>query len=238
MILMKNHLQPWAFSRCQGATSRTLRTPGPIYRLQWLVAGTLKVQGFLGKGSNRLMDEASTNRNFFVSVYDGHSTRFHTERCQNTVASNQRWDSQNNSTGIYWKFRWTFWWNLMNIFSKKTELIRIHRISWQSRSDDHPQDGATGFPVVHVVLPGIMWLNPSKKRCFFSRVNRVCALTGVKSIYSGRTTKYTWNALKPETSKTHWFHLKMWWIFGNHDKTRRQIARIVRSPAAVHMNTT
>ena len=116
MILMKNHLQPWAFSRCQGATSRTLRTPskasreGPIYRLQWLVAGTLKVQGFLGKGSNRLMDEASTNRNFFVSVYDGHSTRFHTERCQNTVASNQRWDSQNNSTGIYWKFRWKFWW--------------------------------------------------------------------------------------------------------------------------------
>ena len=40
MILMKNHLQPCAFSRCQGATSRTLRTPskasreGPIYRLQ------------------------------------------------------------------------------------------------------------------------------------------------------------------------------------------------------------
>ena len=92
MILMKNHLQPCAFSRCQGATSRTLRTPskasreGPIYRLQWLVAGTLKVQGFLGKGSNRLMDEASTNRNFFVSVYDGHSTRFHTELYAKTRA--------------------------------------------------------------------------------------------------------------------------------------------------------
>ena len=32
------------------------------------------------------MDEASTNRNFFVSVYDGHSTRFHTELYAKTRA--------------------------------------------------------------------------------------------------------------------------------------------------------
>ena len=72
MTLMKNHLQPWAASLPRGnfpdiKNSFKSLAEGPIYRLQWLVAGTLKVQGFLGKGSNRLMDEASTNRNFFVS---------------------------------------------------------------------------------------------------------------------------------------------------------------------------